>query len=70
MLGYVVPLLLGYDTTYTPGGEEANQPQFYATSDSQEKGPAFLGLGFERSNIQVWLRPYTLLGSWEMCLVH
>lgn len=52
VLGYLVPLLLAYDTTYE-GKQDENQPKFELVSDSQEKGPAFLGLGFERSNMQV-----------------
>lgn len=52
VLGYLMPLLLAYDTTYD-SKEEKDQPRFDTASDRQEKGPAFLGLGFERSNMQV-----------------
>ena len=50
VLAYVIPLLLGYDTTLEE--KEGGQPAFNAEMDSSQIGPQFLGLGFERSNMQ------------------
>jgi len=55
VLGHVVPLLLGYDTTHQEG--QAGQPAFDFGGNSVERGPAFLGLGVERSNMQVCTPP-------------
>ena len=74
VLGYVVPLLFGYDTTFEgSNGREGAPPSasasavqalagsasanFGAAADGasprRDTGPAFLGLGTERSNMQV-----------------
>jgi hypothetical protein len=74
VLGYVVPLLFGFDTTHeaasggeaTPPAAEASAVAALARTGSsggaaaaaegtakRDTGPAFLGLGTERSNIQV-----------------
>ena len=52
VLAYVIPLLLGYDTTLEE--KEGGQPAFDASSDESQIGPKFLGLGIERSNMQVF----------------
>lgn len=46
-----MPLLLAYDTTLEE--KEGGQPVFDYTVDGTEIGPKFLGLGIERSNMQV-----------------
>ena len=51
VLAYVMPLLLGYDTTLED--KEGGQPAFDASTDASQVGPKFLGLGIERSNMQV-----------------
>lgn len=51
VLAYVIPLLLGYDTTLEE--KEGGQPAFDASTDESQIGPKFLGLGIERSNMQV-----------------
>lgn len=51
ILGYVVPLLFGFDTTHDEDGPL--QPPFDSTDAPALRGPAFLGLGVERSNMQV-----------------
>ena len=50
VLGYVIPLLLGYDTTLEE--QEGSQPAFEIGADAAKIGPQFLGLGIERSNMQ------------------
>ena len=54
VLGHLVPLLLAYDTTHEEGSQ-GGQPAFDLEGDSAERGPAFLGLGIERTNMQVAL---------------
>lgn len=50
VLGHVVPLLFGYDATH----DSAAQPDPFDYSGTQKApGPAFLGLGIQRSNMQV-----------------
>lgn len=47
-----MPLLFGFDATHDSGG----QPDHFDYSGSQKaQGPAFLGLGIQRSNMQVTL---------------
>ena len=47
----MVPLLLVYDTTHEDGSE-GGQPAFDFAGEAAQRGPAFLGLGIERSNMQ------------------
>ena len=47
----MVPLLLVYDTTHEDGSE-GGQPVFDFAGEATQRGPAFLGLGIERSNMQ------------------
>lgn len=50
VLGHLVPLLFGYDATHDSG----SQPDYFDYSGAQKaQGPAFLGLGIQRSNMQV-----------------
>ena len=50
VLGHIVPLLFGYDATH----DSDAQPDHFDYSGSQKaQGPAFLGLGIQRSNMQV-----------------
>lgn len=52
VLGHVVPLLFGYDATHDAG----SQPDHFDYEGSHKaQGPAFLGLGIQRSNMQVHL---------------
>lgn len=67
VLGYVVPLLFGFDPTHEgeSGVPSAEASAVAALADagsdsgkpegSRDTGPAFLGLGTERSNMQVCL---------------
>ena len=61
-LGHIVPLLFGYDATHDSG----SQPDHFDYSGSQKaQGPAFLGLGIQRSNMQVLkLFSHMLLGCY------
>ena len=51
VLGHVMPLLFGYDVTH----QEANDDAAAASLDhsAAQRGPAFLGMSIERSNMQV-----------------
>ena len=49
----MVPLLLHYDTTHEGGAEDSKPPQFDMVGSENRRGPGFLGLGVERSNMQV-----------------
>ena len=50
VLGHLVPLLFGYDATHDSGA----QPDHFDYGGTQKaQGPAFLGLGIQRSNMQV-----------------
>lgn len=51
VLGHVVPLMLAYDTTHE-SGKAGGQPSFDFAGDANDRGPAFLGLGIERANMQ------------------
>ena len=52
VLGHVVPLLFDYDATHNA----ASQADYFDYSGSHKaQGPAFLGLGIQRPNIQVWV---------------
>lgn len=51
VLGHVVPLLFGYDATHDAGSQPDH---FDYTGTHKAQGPAFLGLGIQRSNMQVW----------------
>ena len=50
VLGHIVPLLFGYDATHDSG---AQPDHFDYSGTHQAQGPAFLGLGIQRSNMQV-----------------
>ena len=51
VLGHVMPLLFGYDVTHLEGADDAAA---HSLEDSAaQRGPAFLGLSIERSNMQV-----------------
>lgn len=53
-LGHIVPLLFGYDATH----DSSSQPDHFDYTGAQKaQGPAFLGLGIQRSNMQVALFP-------------
>ncbi|KAK9809260.1 hypothetical protein WJX72_012293 [[Myrmecia] bisecta] len=56
VLGHVVPLLFGYDTTHEEGtaqqAQQAEQPVFDFAGAERRHGPGFLGLGIERANMQ------------------
>lgn len=54
VLGHVMPLLFGYDVTH----QEADDDAAAASLDhsATQRGPAFLGLSIERSNMQVRCR--------------
>lgn len=62
VLGHVIPLLLGFDTTHEEGNH-GGQPAFDLAESSQARGPAFLGLGIERTNMQVASLLLSLLRS-------
>lgn len=49
-LGHIVPLLFGYDATHDAG---SHPDHFDYTGTHKAQGPAFLGLGIQRSNMQV-----------------
>jgi len=51
VLGHVMPLLFGYDVTH----QEADDDAAAASLDHgvAQRGPAFLGMSIERSNMQV-----------------
>lgn len=51
VLGHVMPLLFGYDVTH----QEADDDVAAASLDhsAAQRGPAFLGMSIERSNMQV-----------------
>lgn len=62
VLGYVVPLLFGFDATQGDSGAPSSDASAVAAlaaagsaeqDASRDTGPAFLGLGTERSNMQV-----------------
>ena len=61
VLAYVIPLLLAYDTTLED--KEGGQPAFDASTDESQIGPKFLGLGIERSNMQVAFQTISSLGD-------
>jgi hypothetical protein len=77
VLGYVVPLLFGFDPTHEgesgiPSAEVSAVAALAAFSSeaikadgSRDTGPAFLGLGTERSNMQVSL--HTSLKMLRQC---
>jgi hypothetical protein len=50
VLGHVIPLLFGYDVTHD-AGEDAAATDLDASVS--RRGPGFLGLSIERSNMQV-----------------
>ena len=50
MLGYVIPLLFGYDPTQDP---EAQADHFDYTGQQRPEAAAFRDLGMQRSNMQV-----------------
>lgn len=61
VLGYLVPLLLGYDSTLSEesGSEEAATAQLVAADSAAEAGrkvSMYLGLSMQRSNMQVGRR--------------
>ena len=71
VLGYVVPLLFGFDPTHdsVAGAPEAGMSAVASLTASPEEapsqhdaGPAYLGLGTSRSNMQASL-PHTLSTS-------
>ena len=55
VLGHVMPLLFGYDVTHVDEGAEGAAAGPWDHGATQ-RGPAFLGLSIERSNMQVRLR--------------
>ena len=54
VLGHVMPLLFGYDVTHVEAGAaEAAAAAGRWNHGAMQRGPAFLGLSIERSNMQV-----------------
>ena len=51
VLGHVMPLLFGYDVTHEGADDDAAVASF--DSGAARRGPGFLGLAVERSNMQV-----------------
>ena len=51
VLGHVMPLLFGYDVTHQEEGDD--EPVHSLEHSAAQRGPAFLGLSIERSNMQV-----------------
>lgn len=64
ILGHVMPLLFGYDVTHDDGDEAAAMD---LDARASQRGPGFLGLSIERSNMQV---PQGCRGQHNMWCFH
>ena len=64
VLGHVVPLLFGYDATHDAGSQPDH---FDYTGTHKAQGPAFLGLGIQRSNMQVLSLNFTERPHCQRC---
>lgn len=62
VLGHVVPLLFSYDATHDAGSQPDH---FDYTGSHKAQGPAFLGLGTQRSNMQVCFDYMSCLGVFD-----
>lgn len=75
VMGYVVPLLFGFDATHegdlgAPSADASAVAALAAAGSaeanpSRDTGPAFLGLGTERSNMQVSRALFHMLYRWR-----
>ncbi|KAL0040215.1 hypothetical protein WJX77_000548 [Trebouxia sp. C0004] len=60
VLGHVMPLLFGYDATHDAGSQPDH---FDYTGSHKAQGPAFLGLGIQRSNMQAARNHHAMLAA-------
>ena len=63
VLGHLIPLLLAYDATQEESSAEGDQPSFDFAGDGAARGPAYLGLGVERGNMQAARNHHAMLAA-------